>query len=54
MQAPAECAPLDHGGEAFGDNRHLGDVAPVEFVENSKLAIIPMMIDGKVTAFKVE
>ena len=27
--------------------------ADLEFVENSKLAIIPMMIDGKVTAFKV-
>ena len=29
MQAPAECAALDHGGQAFGDDRHLGDVAPV-------------------------
>ena len=28
--------------------------ADLEFVENSKLAIIPMMIDGKVTAYKVE
>ena len=29
VQAPAECAALHHGGEAFGDDRHLGDVAPV-------------------------
>jgi sugar lactone lactonase YvrE len=28
--------------------------ADLEFVENSKLAIIPMMIDGKVTAYKVD
>ena len=30
MQAPAEYgSTLDHGGQTFGDNRHLGDVAPV-------------------------
>ena len=29
MQDPAECRALDHGGQAFGDNCHLGDVAPV-------------------------
>ena len=30
VQAPAECRALeDHGGQAFGDDRHLGDVAPV-------------------------
>ena len=28
-QAPVECAALHHGSEAFGDDRHLGDVAPI-------------------------
>jgi sugar lactone lactonase YvrE len=28
--------------------------ADLEFVENEKLAIIPMMIDGKITAYKVQ
>jgi hypothetical protein len=28
--------------------------ADLEFIENGKLAIIPMMIDGKVNAYKLD